>query len=61
MQLPESDKIRFAVVGCGHIGKRHAAMIVENPAAAETFYGKLLDPMWEHSQRAKDTSQCPAS
>lgn len=24
------DKIRFAVVGCGHIGKRHAEMIVRN-------------------------------
>jgi len=26
-----SDKIRFAVVGSGHIGKRHAAMIQQNP------------------------------
>lgn len=26
-----SDKIKFAVVGCGHIGKRHAEMIVRNP------------------------------
>lgn len=26
-----SDKIRFAVIGCGHIGKRHAAMIRQNP------------------------------
>jgi UDP-N-acetyl-2-amino-2-deoxyglucuronate dehydrogenase len=25
------DKIRFAVVGCGHIGKRHAEMISHNP------------------------------
>ncbi len=24
------DKIKFAVVGCGHIGKRHAAMIIDN-------------------------------
>lgn len=23
--------IKFAVVGCGHIGKRHAAMIINNP------------------------------
>jgi predicted dehydrogenase len=28
-----NEKIRFAVVGCGHIGKRHAAMIVNNPEA----------------------------
>lgn len=27
------DKIKFAVVGCGHIGKRHAEMIVRNPEA----------------------------
>ena len=26
-------KIRFAVVGCGHIGKRHAAMIAGHPEA----------------------------
>lgn len=26
-----SDKVKFAVVGCGHIGKRHAEMISRNP------------------------------
>lgn len=26
-----SDKIKFAVIGCGHIGKRHAEMIKRNP------------------------------
>ncbi|MDG4652697.1 Gfo/Idh/MocA family protein [Chryseobacterium arthrosphaerae] len=26
-----NEKIKFAVVGCGHIGKRHAEMIVRNP------------------------------
>ncbi|PIF47089.1 putative dehydrogenase [Chryseobacterium sp. 52] len=26
-----SEKIKFAVVGCGHIGKRHAEMISRNP------------------------------
>lgn len=26
----ETDKIRFAVVGCGHIGKRHIEMIRQN-------------------------------
>jgi UDP-N-acetyl-2-amino-2-deoxyglucuronate dehydrogenase len=25
------NKIRFAVIGCGHIGKRHASMIIGNP------------------------------
>ena len=29
----ENKKIKFAVVGCGHIGKRHAEMIVRNPEA----------------------------
>ena len=27
----DNQKIRFAVAGCGHIGKRHAAMIINNP------------------------------
>lgn len=27
------NKIRFAVVGCGHIGKRHIEMILRNPEA----------------------------
>ena len=29
----DNKKIRFAVIGCGHIGKRHAEMIVRNPEA----------------------------
>ena len=28
-----TDKVKFAVVGCGHIGKRHAEMINRNPEA----------------------------
>src|SRR4051794_28537067 len=28
----KENKIKFAVIGCGHIGKRHASMIVNNPA-----------------------------
>jgi predicted dehydrogenase len=31
--MAESKKIKFAVVGCGHIGKRHAEMIMGNPEA----------------------------
>lgn len=31
--IDNHKKIRFAVVGCGHIGKRHAEMIVRNPEA----------------------------
>lgn len=29
----QKEKIKFAVVGCGHIGKRHAQMITSNPEA----------------------------
>jgi UDP-N-acetyl-2-amino-2-deoxyglucuronate dehydrogenase len=29
--MDPNNKIRFAIVGCGHIGKRHAEMIVRNP------------------------------
>jgi predicted dehydrogenase len=28
-----NKKVKFAVVGCGHIGKRHAEMITRNPEA----------------------------
>lgn len=31
--LKENEKVKFAVVGCGHIGKRHAEMIVRNSEA----------------------------
>ncbi|HRO99168.1 MAG TPA: Gfo/Idh/MocA family oxidoreductase [Flavobacteriales bacterium] len=31
MALPVDQKIKFAVVGCGHIGKRHAEMIARHP------------------------------
>lgn len=31
--LPKEQKIKFAVVGCGHIGKRHAEMISRNEEA----------------------------
>lgn len=30
----EKNKIRFAVIGCGHIGKRHAEMISRDPGAS---------------------------
>jgi predicted dehydrogenase len=33
MALPTEHKIKFAVVGCGHIGKRHAEMIARHPEA----------------------------
>ena len=31
--MSSNNKIKFAVVGCGHIGKRHANMIFRNPDA----------------------------
>ncbi|MFW5774608.1 MAG: Gfo/Idh/MocA family protein [Tangfeifania sp.] len=31
--MNKNHKIRFAVIGCGHIGKRHAEMISKNPDA----------------------------
>ncbi|WP_341838414.1 Gfo/Idh/MocA family oxidoreductase [Chitinophaga pollutisoli] len=29
--ITPAEKVKFAVVGCGHIGKRHAEMIKRNP------------------------------
>ena len=29
-EFKESDKVKFAIVGCGHIGKRHATMVFNN-------------------------------
>ncbi len=31
--MNDDNKIKFAIVGCGHIGKRHAEMIQRNPEA----------------------------
>lgn len=33
LSLSSMNKIKFAVVGCGHIGKRHAKVIIQNPQA----------------------------
>jgi predicted dehydrogenase len=33
MAIAPDQKIKFAVVGCGHIGKRHAEMIARHPEA----------------------------
>jgi len=29
----DDSKIKFAVIECGHIGKRHAEMIMRNPGS----------------------------
>ncbi len=39
---PGSRKVRFAVVGCGHIGKRHIEMIGRNPEAELTAICDML-------------------
>ncbi|MBA3899083.1 MAG: Gfo/Idh/MocA family oxidoreductase [Bacteroidetes bacterium] len=31
MLIPEDKKVKFAIIGAGHIGKRHAEMIRRNP------------------------------
>ncbi|HPF68273.1 MAG: Gfo/Idh/MocA family oxidoreductase [Flavobacteriales bacterium] len=33
MALPQEHTVKFAVVGCGHIGKRHAEMVRRHPEA----------------------------
>lgn len=33
MSLPQEHTVKFAVVGCGHIGKRHAEMVRRHPEA----------------------------
>lgn len=40
-----SDKIKFAVVGCGHIGKRHAEMIRRNPDCELVALVDVDDPV----------------
>lgn len=32
--LHSGEKVKFVIVGCGHIGKRHAEMVQRNPEAA---------------------------
>lgn len=39
-----SESIKFAVVGCGHIGKRHAEMIYLNPEAELVALCDNLEP-----------------
>jgi predicted dehydrogenase len=41
--IPHSRKIRFGVVGCGHIGKRHAEMIARNPESELVALSDVLD------------------
>lgn len=39
-----SEKIKFAVIGCGHIGKRHAEMILRNSEAELVALCDTLSP-----------------
>ncbi len=43
MILIEREKIRFAVVGAGHIGKRHCTMIQRNPEAELVAISDIKD------------------
>ena len=53
--IPEDRKIRFAVIGCGHIGKRHAEMITRND---ESELVALVDRR-ERSELNLDTYEAP--
>ena len=37
------NKIKFAIVGCGHIGKRHAKLVAKNPYAELTALVDIKD------------------
>jgi len=50
------DKIRFAILGCGHIGKRHAAMVLQNPEAELLA---MVDSNLKLESEIKDTFQVP--
>ncbi|WMJ72885.1 Gfo/Idh/MocA family oxidoreductase [Cytophagaceae bacterium ABcell3] len=39
-----TENIKFAVIGCGHIGKRHAAMISHSPEAELVALCDIQDP-----------------
>ena len=38
------NKIKFAVIGCGHIGKRHATMIEQHKDAQLVALCDIKDP-----------------
>lgn len=42
--MSSSDKIKFGVVGCGHIGKRHAEMIIRNDESELSALVDIADP-----------------
>ena len=40
----EDQKIKFAIVGCGHIGKRHATMVQRNEESELVAMVDIQDP-----------------
>ena len=42
--MNNTDKIKFAVIGAGHIGKRHATMIERNPESELVALVDIADP-----------------
>ena len=47
----EEKKIKFAVIGCGHIGKRHAQVIEQNAQAELVALIDIKDPIALHLQQ----------
>lgn len=54
--MGENSTIKFAVVGCGHIGKRHASMINRN---TESELVALVDPLEKSALDLDDFSDIP--
>lgn len=54
MPLPPGQKIKFAVVGCGHIGRRHAEMIRRHP---EAELAGLCDSLPKDMTGAQDAAE----
>jgi predicted dehydrogenase len=42
--LHSGEKVKFVIVGCGHIGKRHAEMVQRNPEAALVAICDIRNP-----------------
>jgi predicted dehydrogenase len=52
----KNNRIKFAVVGYGHIGKRHASMILNNPDAELVAVCENNRDQWQQGQENKGIS-----
>ena len=50
------EKIKFAIIGCGHIGKMHAKMIIDNPSCDLVA---LCDPIRESELDIQELPKTP--